>query len=48
MSKGFSVCLVINWDINICLSFIVCTPLGFARLFTVLGQYVVKPQVRDL
>ena len=29
------------------LTFIVCTPLGFARLFTVLGQYVVKPQVRN-
>ena len=25
---------------------LVCTPVGFARMFTVLGQYVVKPQVR--
>ncbi|CAH3171371.1 unnamed protein product [Porites evermanni] len=28
---------------------VVCTPVGFARMFTVLGQYVVKPQfLRDL
>eukprot|EP00112_Aurelia_sp_Birch-Aquarium-sp1_P013285 Seg2814.1 transcript_id=Seg2814.1/GoldUCD/mRNA.D3Y31 product="Protein LMBR1L" protein_id=Seg2814.1/GoldUCD/D3Y31 len=28
---------------------LLCTPLGFARLFSVLGQYVVKPQfLRDL
>ena len=25
----------------------VCTPVGFARMFTVLGQYIVKPQVRQ-
>ena len=24
---------------------VVCTPVGYARMFTVLGQYVVKPQV---
>ncbi|XP_031551768.1 limb region 1 protein homolog [Actinia tenebrosa] len=31
------------------LMLLVCTPVGFARMFTVLGQYVVKPQfMRDL
>lgn len=28
--------------------FSVCTPNGFARLFTVIGQLVVKPQVGDI
>lgn len=32
-----------------CLMLLICTPVGFARMFTVLGQYVVKPQfLRDL
>ncbi|KAL9967979.1 hypothetical protein ACROYT_G026301 [Oculina patagonica] len=32
-----------------CLMLLLCTPVGFARMFTVLGQYVVKPQfLRDL
>lgn len=31
------------------LMLLLCTPVGFARMFTVLGQYVVKPQfLRDL
>ncbi|XP_032222375.1 limb region 1 protein homolog [Nematostella vectensis] len=31
------------------LMLLICTPVGFARMFTVLGQYVVKPQfLRDL
>ena len=25
---------------------LVCTPVGFARMFTVMGQLVIKPQVR--
>ena len=25
---------------------LVCTPLGFTRLFTILGNYVVRPKVK--
>ncbi|XP_013413877.2 limb region 1 protein homolog [Lingula anatina] len=32
-----------------CLALLICTPVGFARLFTVMGQLVVKPQfLRDI
>ncbi len=44
-----------NWsnitvDLLICHFILtVCTPLGFARLFTVVGQFLVKPQfLRDI
>lgn len=44
-SIGYFFCLYL------CLVFlsVVCTPLGFARLFTVVGQFLVKPQfLRDI